>query len=149
MAISVKIGPLGQVMKFIKMLLYGFQYINNDFYGYVQLKFEELKYNGQLINLQKRLNDLFDPSGRGIFIVNSTTISLTWIYRYTEHSPVYIFRHSEDSTLFIKRHGESVESSDFIINVPSNITYSDPFFNSIVNRYKLSDKNYTINLYTP
>jgi hypothetical protein len=151
MGIVVKTGSTGQVLKFAKSLMYGFQYINNYFYSYVNSKLDELKYNGQLINLQKRLNDLFalDDANRNIYIVNSSSVSLTWIFRYAENNPIYVDRYTETSQLFIKRYSESVDNYDFIIYVPASLIYSDSLFDSIVNRYRLSDKNYTIKTYIP
>jgi hypothetical protein len=149
MGIIVKIGTKGQVMKFIKSLLYGLQYINDTFYSYIQSKKEELKYNSQLINLKKRLNDLFDNSLRQIYIVNVSSMNLTWIFRYSENSAVYISRYTESAPVYIKRYTENFASDDFIIYVPASLVYNQALFNSIVNRYVLADKRYTIQTYIP
>jgi len=149
MGIIVKLGTSGQVLKFTKSLLFGLQYINNLFYAYVLVKLDELKYNGQLIYLKKRLNDLFDNSLRRIYIVNTVTVNQTWIFRYTENNPVYLYRYGEESPIYIKRYTEEFSTSDFTIYIPADLVYNQAFFNSVVNRYRLTDKNFTIITYIP
>jgi hypothetical protein len=140
----------GSFLYYIKSIMGGLQYLNDMFYSYISNKKEELKYNGQIINLQKRLNDLFDNTLRRIYLANISTIPIQYLYSITEFQDDYMYSITEaQSNSFIMGSITEIgsEQYDFIVYVPVSLSYNSDQMNGIVKKYKLADKNYTIQTY--
>jgi hypothetical protein len=140
----------GSFLAFIKSIMAGVQYINDLFYAFVTEKKEELKFNGQIINLQRRLNDVFDDTLRRIYIANIASIPVQYLYRSSEFVDDYVYRISEamSSSFYVGRTSEiGTTQYDFIVYVPVALTYNTDRMNAVINRYKLADKTHNIETY--
>jgi len=144
--IMVKNDNTGSFIYYLKSIMGGLQYLNDLFYSYISNKKEELKYNGQIINLQKRLNDVFDDTLRRIYIVNVSTIPIQYLYRVSEFQNDFVYRISESAknSFIVGRISElTSDNYDFIVYVPLSLSYNVERMIAVVNRYKLSDKTFT------
>lgn len=147
MGILVQKGN-GSLLRFIQALLKGLQSLNNTFNTYTQSIQENIKFNGQKIYLQRRLNDLYDNTQRRIYIVSEQGIETKYIYRNSELQTDYIYRISEAQTPFyVGRKAESGAEYDFIVYVPISLLYNDDAFNATITRYIAADKRYIIQTY--
>lgn len=53
----------------------------------------KIRFNGQVIYLEKILNDKFDPVGTGIYIIDGNTNVATYLYRRIElKPPLYLYK---------------------------------------------------------
>lgn len=138
----------GSYLRFLQACLKGLQTLNDAFNAYTSATQEDIKFNGQKIYLQRRLNDLYDSTLRRIYIVTQQGIETKYIWRNSESQTDYIYRLSEASTPFyIGRIGEIGDEYDFIVYVPVSLVYNDDAFNATINRYIASDKIYKIETY--
>ena len=140
----------GGLLSYIKSIMTGLQYIGDLFYTFVVNKKEELKFNGQIIYLTRRLNDVFDDTLRRIYIANVASIPVQFIYRTSEFADDFVYRISESANdNFIVGRTSEIGSSqyDFIVYVPVALTYDVDQMNATVNRYILADKQFTIQTY--
>ena len=127
---------------------------------YVQTLFDQFRNDtsyrlyitGQVVYLQKALNDNFDPDERRITVSNASRITTFDIYRRAEWSnldddeKVSIYRRSEYQGLMIYSRLEGSEEGGFVVNVPFSITNQEYYkIKSLVDYYKLASKQYTIN----
>ena len=62
----------GNVLGFLRSCLSSLQTLNDKHYSFTTDISEDLKYNPQKINIQKRLNDLYDNELRRIYISNQS-----------------------------------------------------------------------------
>ena len=146
MGILVKKGN-GTILKFIDSCLSGLQTLNNKFTAFTTETREDLKYNAQAIYLSKRLNDLYDYTNRGIYIVNIQSIHTKYMYRNSELQTDYLYRNSESQDFIITRLFDRGLDYNYIIKVPISLTYSEDNFNATVIRYNFVGKRYIIETY--
>lgn len=117
----------------------------------------DLAHNGQVCKLEAVLNDVFDNTGRGIYISDPSYKDALNIYRRVELKPVYLSRRSEigstsyPSPRYLYRRSELYTGGglQFIINVPTAVTatavYDVDRLKALVDKYRLvSKKNYSI-----
>lgn len=148
--ILVKKDGTGNILSYIRHALGGLQSLNDQFYDFVIDKKEELKYNSQIIYLQKRLNDLFDNTQRRVYIANISSIPIQYVYNNTEFQNDYVYSITEaNKNNFIVGDLSEIgtDSYDFKVYVPSTLVYNEDYMNSIINKYKLIDKIHTIETY--
>ena len=138
----------GSFLRFLQSCLSGLQTLNNKFNAYTQSVQEDIKFNGQKIYLQRRLNDLYDPTNRAIYIVTSQNIETKYIFDNSESQTDYIYNIIEASAPFyIGDISEAGLGYEFIVYVPVALVYNDEAFDATINRYKAVDKRYIIQTY--
>lgn len=117
-----------------------------------------LGHGPQVCFLQGALNDVFDNVDRGIFISDGPRNFPVYIYRDDEEKPVWLATDGEvGSTAYAAPQwlftDDEIYSSgvDFIVNVPSAVAgaggYDVNYLKAIVNRYKLPNKSYSVNIF--
>jgi hypothetical protein len=138
----------GNVLRFLQACLSALQTLNNLFNAFTQNAQENIKFNGQKIYLQRRLNDLYDPTQRRIYIVTEQGIETKYIYDNNELQTDYVYETIEASAPFyISDINETGADYDFIIYVPVSLIYNANAFNATVSRYLAADKIYVIQTY--
>lgn len=133
----------------VKALIKPLQTLNDEFVIYINDTFYLISFTGQVIYLEKVLNDLYDSSLRRIYIQNGTLLGLPpYIYNVVENRERYIYRKNETNPnqLYLRNIQEYTSSNDFIVFVPSGINTPqlETQIKAIVNRYKLAGKRYSI-----
>ncbi len=102
----------------------------------------DLSYNGQVISLEKMLNDYFDPKDRRIYIQDGTTRDNVYVHKLDEQEPLFV------SDLFIHKDVEYNDSGeDFIIVITNAIFLTQQKLielKALVNRYKLVSMRFKI-----
>jgi len=107
-----------------------------------------LSFTGQVIYLEKLLNDTFNNGGTEIFIEDGGKIA-PFIFNTEENEPdLFIYNTEENEPdLFIYNTEEYPGNVDFIVKVPTALVCDDNHMKSLINKYKLAGKNYTIQTY--
>ena len=105
--------------------------------------------NGQVIYIEHILNHYFDPINKGIYITDSAQVEEgVVLYNDAEdNEETYLYNDAEnaDETYFFNQE-ELQNWADFIVNIPSSVTYNEQQLRALVNRYKIAGKNYIINI---
>lgn len=172
---------------FIKALISGVNQIYQEFLVMYQVYVYKIRFNGQVIYLEKILNDKFSPTSGGIYIVDANTIPKNYLYRKSElKPPIYLYRKWKSTTnysigqfavegnnvfksltnninslpstnptdwqyhsdvVYLRRASEFYMQYDFIVRVPSTVTFNVVSLKAIVDYYRLAGKRYKIEIY--
>lgn len=171
----------------LKVLISPFDKISKEFLIAYDLFVLKIRFNGQIIYLEKILNDKFSPTSGGIYIIDGNTNTPNYLYRKIEgKTPIYLYRkwkstinyvvdnyvvinnkvykctvanigfnpslnptkwvyHSD--VVFFKRAVDFYIQYDFIVKIPSTLTFNNISLRAIVDYYRLAGKHYKIELY--
>ena len=131
--------------------------VYNNFIAYRQNTIYSLSFTGQIIYLEKLLNDTYNNGLAGIYIQDGLLITKTYIWHKAEGCPkTYLFHKAEAAAkTYLWHKSEANSMYDFIIMVPSAIYVTLTQNNNqginnmiaLVNKYKLAGKRFTINSY--
>lgn len=116
----------------------------NELYQIEAKKKYEMAFTGQVIYLEKLLNDKFNNSGTEIYITDRVISSRFYLHNKNEAKPpVYLYNQSEgEDPLYLFNDVEYQHG--FIIHVPSGLVTNWNEFKWWVDKYKLKSKEYTI-----
>jgi hypothetical protein len=119
-----------------------------DFYDFFNEKKYELSFNGQVIYMEHVLNDQFDPVDRGIYITDSTLLDARFIFtKAEENEETYLKTAAEGGTPFyINTASEYYDDVDFIVNIPSTVTFDLDQLKYWVNKYRIAPMRWEINI---
>lgn len=92
----------------------------------------QMRTTGQVTKLRFALNEKYDTVARRIIIRDTAPVAQLYIYLEVENKPVYM-------PFFINGGG-----SDFEVLIPTELKATDIYFRSLLNKYKLPGKRYTI-----
>jgi len=126
-----------------------FQYRTDTLYS--------LSFTGQVIYLEKLLNDTYNNGSPGIYITDGSFILKTYLYHKSEGgAKTYLFHKSENAAkTYLFHKSEYTITYDFVVMVPAAI-YSILQQNNnqglnkmkaLINLYKIAGKRYTIQSY--
>jgi len=119
------------------------------FYAYRTQTLYSLCITGQVIYLEKLLNDKFNNGNVGIYIADGSYNNAPFLYNTAEARPdTFIYKTSEGKPdLFLYNTAEYMIGNDFIVMVPVAITFDSNEMKSLINLYKLAGKQYSIQTY--
>jgi hypothetical protein len=125
------------------------QPINDSFGDRADAINERLRFTGQTISLEYRLNDVFDASPRRIFIENIDVLSGLFIRRKSESAtfPIYLRRKSEGSPpIYLRRKSEISGAVGFIVHVPDDLgaAITESRIRNEVDRYRAAGTVYSV-----
>lgn len=136
-------------LSWYETLLSPLDYSQQQFNDYKDLVLKELSYNGTTLQMERMLNDYFDPTSRRITITESAT---TTNYLFTEaegQPPSYLFTETETGATktYWSLEGENIGISafDFYVNAPSSLSSMVDQINAQILKYKLAGVTYAIN----
>jgi len=116
--------------------------------NYRKAKLYQLMITPQKCYLERLLNDRYDYSLRRIYINDGLDKPPFYIFMDSELKPQWLYRHSEAKPDWIFTGGESgTITDDFIVYVPSDITFEQPEMISLVKAYKLAGTKFRIQLF--
>lgn len=131
-------------------ILKGVNVLYDDFIIYRTDTLRELSYSSQTLIFEKLLNDNCDNTLRRIYIDNTfdNKIKAELFDKIELETPIFLNDVSEGKPpfhLFDKLEFE--EGSDFIVFVPTELTNKVPVIRALVEKYKLSSTQYTIQFF--
>jgi len=158
------IKPLSSLHYNNNINVVSFGQINKAFYQWHEFIKNYLRFSGQIIYLEKYLNNIYystllNPdfsigetwhSIGQIWILDTANTNIQYIYNKNEGMlPFYIFNKSEGaSPLYLFNTNEVSNLYDFIVFVPVvNASFIEPLMYSRINQYKLAGKRYLISTY--
>lgn len=114
-----------------------------------------LAHNSQVVYLQSALNDLFDNTGRGIYIADGTFEDPLFAYLVPEDKPLWLALVSEvgattyTAPLSLYTDGETaLLGIGFIVMVPASVSFDVARMRALIDRYRLVGRsNYDIVVY--
>lgn len=137
------------ITAFLKMLATPMNRLFNQFEAYFLEKEYELAFNGQVIYLEHLLNDRFDDIQRGIYLTDAVGFDeeIHLFNQIEQNEDTILFNESENETLIHLFNQNEVDGwPDFIVNVPSSVTFDEIVMRALINKYKIAGKNYIINV---
>ncbi len=149
---------LKKMLAWLQALASPVKYLYSVFTTNRQNNLYSLAHNGQVCYLQAALNDVFDPSGRGIFISDGAYVDPDFIYEVIEDKPLFIDTVAEIGSMVILAPDPvplytTAETYwlgiQFVVNVPYAVSVSPGYdihrLKAIVDKYRLVSKNnYTV-----
>lgn len=122
--------------------LNSFQIVFNQYFNDTE---DAMLWNGQVVMLERYLNNLYDPINREIYITDGVQLDVLYVSLIEENEPIYVSTIAEDNTQVFVNPIESYNNdSDFAINIPSTISFNENVLRSQVNKYKIAGKKYII-----
>jgi hypothetical protein len=103
--------------------------------------------NGQVLNLEKSLNDRFDPVLRRIYVDDDTDAGIVpcVLFNVVEVNPsTVVCNRGENSELWVVYNLSDVANVDFVICSPVEI--ADVQIRDLINRVPIGQRKYKINL---
>ena len=99
--------------------------------------------------LEHLLNDRYDDPLRRIYITQNPAGRNTYLFNKVEQNEsTYIFNKSEiGANKYIYNNSEALTINDFIIHIPSDVTFLEVQLRKLVDKYKLPDKLYSIEIF--
>lgn len=128
------------LIEYVKSAAYPVKQLTEEFYLYFDDKKYELTFDGRVIALEHILNDTFDPIARSIYIDDANLISSNYIFLDIENNePFYLRMNSESATpVYLFTNQEYIDDLDFIVFIPSAVSFDLTLLTKIVNIYKLA-----------
>lgn len=107
----------------------------------------DLSFTGQKIYLQEILNQLFDTASRRIFIENQTDFLLdNFIHFDVEQKPPFFLHFEAEGKppTFFSFETEYGLDFDFVVFVPSTLTFDENEMRALVNKYRAAGRTFDI-----
>lgn len=106
---------------------------------------------GQVVYLEKALNDKFDAVLAGIYISDGDPLNEVYLYDQaaSPDSPPNIYDQGDvdPDEDFVYDHSTYEERFDFIVNVPSYVMFTTHIMKALIDYYKPAGKRYQIVIY--
>lgn len=136
-----------KMLAWIAIIISPVQFIYQDLLRFRTQKLYELSITPQVVYLQKLLNDRYDYVDRRIRIVDALDAEPIYLFVRTENHPVYFFKRSENKPVYLYTRGESgVLRNDFVVQVPSAISFQNLEMKSLIQTNKLTSKKFAIQI---
>jgi len=142
-------GTPSRHLDWIKSLLAPLQSLHERFFSKSQETLYIMSITGQVIYLERYLNDLFDNVERRIYIDDGTIILPPYLYNIVDNEVIwYLYNDADDETPFyIYNQIEYSVQGEFVIHVPSAIPLTSLLISQIsaaVDRFKQAGVRYKI-----
>ena len=104
----------------------------------------KVKHNGQVVYLEKMLNDKFDKDLRRIQVENSKPNVPLWLYHVEDGKPMFTYHIADGKSVHFFNKGAHYNAFDFTVLIPNDLIEIKSQMQAQVNYYKLFSKNYKI-----
>lgn len=133
---------------FLCALLSPFHLLAELFKTFRSSSLKRLNVNGQVIYIEKALNETFDLKNGEIYLSDTDNLmgSGSMLYPQPEQS-VVIFSGDESEILYIPSGGDGKANGDYIVNVPSFLETELESIKTIVEYNKPAGRSYVIKVY--
>lgn len=117
----------------------------NAFRAYRESAIRRVNVNGQVIYIEKALNDAFSPEERGIYITD-TPDDAALLYPEAEHTLV-IHEAGAAETAYVKAEDDAKYTADYVVNVPFSLALRLEEIRAVVEYNKPAGRSYEIKTY--
>lgn len=131
-------------------LLKPLRQINLSLVQFNQKVIYDTAFSPSVIYIEHVLNDLFDPSNRGITIVDGDNLPTAYTFFHTELGEVVFSWNESETALSGETYSffsqEVFDSPNYIVQVPTSagVSISDPQLIATINRYRPAGRTYSI-----
>ena len=136
-----------KMFAFLKVLTLPISYLHDELMKYRDLCDSRLIVNGQVIYIEKALNDYFLLQNKDIYITDYNVEEITDTYLYDEGDPPTYFYDEDSVNVTYLSDGEVNDILRFIVNVPSYLENKIEEIKAIVEYNKPAGRLYEINIY--
>lgn len=155
-ALASKLSPpklrKERLIDWVVALLKPLEEVNFLFKNFRKQAIYKVVHNGQVVYLEKVLNDRYDNSLRRIYIADAFEYDPTWVYPENENLPVYVNPEAGEAVYIYDDSILQESNVDFIVFVPLDLQPSTPTtlnnfliqMRSLINYYKLASRRYSI-----
>ncbi len=135
----------------LSCLLHPLSFVNYNLNIFRKESIYKVTHNGQVVYLQKVLNDKYDNELRRIRIQDSFIYDPTWVYPEIRELPVYVYDENNPVYIYDESAFDTAET-DFVAIFPNEIKPVNEIdlnileiqIKSLINYYKLAGKRYLI-----
>lgn len=135
---------------FLCVLLLPFHLLVQTFQAFRKQSESNMNINGQVIYIEKILNDTFFLTNKEIYLSDIPDRQL-YLYIRDEAAQALFYQRSESDVrqLYVQQRGEGNMDGNYIVNVPSFLADKEKVdgIRRIVEKYKPSGRKYIINIY--
>lgn len=139
-----------RMFTFLCVLLLPFYMLVQTFQAFRKQSESNMNINGQVIYIEKILNDTFFLTEKEIYL---SDIPDRQLYLYLRNEAVQTIFYQRNETdvqqLYVQQRGEGNMDGNYIVNVPAFLADKDKLdeIQRIVEKYKPSGRKYIINIY--
>jgi hypothetical protein len=113
-------------LNFLKAFVKPLSSTNQNFINFKNDIIYKISFTGQVIYLERLLNNKFDPVNRAIFIRDGNTLDRIYLRQIVEkRPPLYLRRKSESKPIYLRRKSEYDALYDFIVCIPTTISLTN------------------------
>lgn len=143
---------LPKYVAWMQNMLCPMQMVNDDFVSTVDRLKEELSINGQTMVLEWALNNKWPDAAGGIQIDNTPDHKPRYyVWAKSENQGFLAFVRSKDegypAPAYLYGKDEYSVENDFTVRVPATLDFDEDEMKAFINKYKLADKRYKIEIY--
>ena len=137
-----------RLFAFLNVLLLPFQELMSRLDNYRKECDDRLNINGQVIYIEKALNDYFLLSYKDIYITEKSLDDIApVIYLFNDAEPAVYFFDDDSQNVTYLTEGDVNTSMEFIVNVPSYLESQLDEIRNLVEFYKPAGRSYKLNIY--
>ena len=137
-----------KLFSFFCVLLYPFFVLVQTFKRFREYSIYKLNANGQVIYIEKYLNDYFSLEYRDIYITDSENNIANVSDLYSDSSvTMAVYPGNSPDVLYVMSGDESLKKEDYIVNVPTYLQDRITEITTLVEYNKPAGKKYVINIY--
>lgn len=137
-----------KLFSFSCVLLYPFFVLVQTFKRFRKYSIYKLNANGQVIYIEKYLNDYFSLEYKDIYITDSESNIANVSDIYSDPSiTMTVYPTNSTDVLYVMSGYESLKREDFIVNVPSYLQDRIAEITTLVEYNKPAGRKYIINIY--
>ena len=136
-----------KIFAIISIFLLPLIFIYTLFKSYRKQAIDKLNINGQVIYIEKVLNDRFFLKNREIYITDIAGKE-SYLYRREEQIPSYLHKRSEGAEIkYIQQRGEGNYSGNYMVNIPSFLSAYEGEIKNLIDYYKPAGRTYVLKIY--
>lgn len=137
-----------RIFAVVSVFLLPLIFIYTLFKSYRKQATDRLNINGQVIYIEKVLNERFFLIHREIFITDIIGNELYLYNRSEEQIPSYLHKRSERAEVkYIQQRGEGNYSGNFVVNIPSFLSMYELEIINLVDYYKPAGRSFVLKIY--
>lgn len=122
--------------------------LHSEFLDFVEAKRYEMDFTGQVISIERLLNNEFDNGLRRIYISDGNRAE---VFLFKGDKPLgeeaFFFKGTEGIGEKFVFKGVSNLLYDFVVNVPASLAYDSVKMNTLINKYRQAGKKYIISTF--
>lgn len=137
-----------KIFAIISIFLLPLIFIYSLFKSYRKQAIDKLNINGQVIYIEKVLNERFFLKNREIFITDIVGKESYLYHRREEQIPAYLRKRSEGAEKkYIQQRGEGNYSGNYMVNIPSFLSGYESEIKNLIDYYKPAGRTYVLKIY--